>query len=156
MKFDVIPNSGTMGDAATMTSIIKTCGKCAAEMFEDAPPGFCPACLLETSLNSLDEEVDGSAATPASPGSIAVPCARMLTDFGRKIASPFNKTPLAVRTSSQIAVRSYQLFHVTSDWICSSTLRGRKNFMNLLIQLNTTTPPFLMSKSGRQVAENKV
>src|SRR6266566_10157991 len=66
-----------------MTSVIKICGKCGAKIFADAPQEYCSACLLETGLGSLLEEIDGALdATLALRGSVAARSARMLTDFG--------------------------------------------------------------------------
>ncbi len=63
-----------------MTSVTTTCSKCGAKSFEEGP---CPACLLETGLAPLVEEIDEVVdATPASRGSVVARSARMLTDFG--------------------------------------------------------------------------
>src|SRR6266404_9450775 len=39
-----------------MMTVTKTCGKCTAKIFAEAPQEFCSACLLETGLGLLAEE----------------------------------------------------------------------------------------------------
>jgi TolB-like protein/Flp pilus assembly protein TadD/predicted Ser/Thr protein kinase len=57
-------------DHATETG--HTCRKCGARILPDAPPGVCPACLLETGLKLLSGEDD-------PPGRRSTP---LLSDFG--------------------------------------------------------------------------
>jgi len=81
-EFGAVPKWGTT-DAPIMTSVIKICGKCGAKIFADTPQEYCSACLLETGLGPLLEEIDGAVdATSALRGSAAARSARMLTDFG--------------------------------------------------------------------------
>ena len=47
------------GQSIVMTAVTRTCAKCGAKIFADAPQGFCSACLLETGLgfpNDDDQE----------------------------------------------------------------------------------------------------
>jgi serine/threonine protein kinase/tetratricopeptide (TPR) repeat protein len=72
-----------------MTRVPKTCAKCGATIFAEAPQEFCSACLLETGLGLL---IDGAVAGVGDPGrgaGVPVPNrekatrhARMLGDFG--------------------------------------------------------------------------
>src|SRR6201984_20640 len=39
-----------------MSSVLRLCRKCGAEIFADAPEGICTACLFETGLNLLAGE----------------------------------------------------------------------------------------------------
>jgi hypothetical protein len=41
-----------------MTAGTKLCAKCGAKISSDAPRGVCPACLLETGLGLLTNEID--------------------------------------------------------------------------------------------------
>ena len=44
-----------------MTSVLRVCRKCGAEVFADAPEGLCTACLFETGLNMFaDASVAGA------------------------------------------------------------------------------------------------
>src|SRR5215472_4634527 len=63
-----------------MTTVTKTCGKCRAKIFAEAPQEFCSACLLETGLGLLGEEDEDS--TPAPRKSRPSRQAKMLRDFG--------------------------------------------------------------------------
>src|SRR5438876_1891915 len=82
-----------------MTTVIRTCGKCGAKIFAEAPQEFCSACLLETGLGLfVDEPVagDGLSAVASAeadyPGRCddaplpdrkkAARAAKMLGDFG--------------------------------------------------------------------------
>src|SRR5207237_10067043 len=42
--------------SSTMMTVTKTCAKCGANIFAEAPQEFCSACLLETGLGLLAEE----------------------------------------------------------------------------------------------------
>src|SRR5438067_4623850 len=72
-----------------MTAGTKLCAKCGAKISSDAPRGVCPACLLETGLGLLANEIDearNASREPrlAGPGApkMKSPTARMLGDFG--------------------------------------------------------------------------
>jgi serine/threonine protein kinase/Tfp pilus assembly protein PilF len=66
-----------------MRSGITVCARCGAKIFGDAPRGSCPACLVETALGPLVEEIDGAAdPTPVPRGNTAARSAQILTDFG--------------------------------------------------------------------------
>ena len=71
-----------------MKFVSSVCGKCGAEIPADARQGFCPACLLETGLGLLAEEVQTpNAQRPTSNAEFrgegrAPKPARMITDFG--------------------------------------------------------------------------
>jgi serine/threonine-protein kinase len=77
-----------------MTSVIRICGKCGAKIFADAPQEYCSACLLETGLGLLVEEIDetlnSGRARPAPALSgveggapkMTARAARIMTDFG--------------------------------------------------------------------------
>src|SRR2546421_10448663 len=42
--------------SSTMMTVTRTCAKCGAKIFAEAPQEFCSACLLETGLGLLAEE----------------------------------------------------------------------------------------------------
>lgn len=71
-----------------MIAVAKTCAKCGATIFAEAPQEFCSACLLETGLGLLAEEVQTSnAQRPTSNAELrgkerAPKSAWMITDFG--------------------------------------------------------------------------
>ena len=71
-----------------MTTVTKTCRKCGAKIFPEAPQNFCSACLLETGLGLLTEEVGSSRCDDRTPqrgvptkGGTAF-SAKLLGDFG--------------------------------------------------------------------------
>jgi serine/threonine protein kinase/tetratricopeptide (TPR) repeat protein len=72
-----------------MTTVTRTCGKCGAKIFADAPQEFCSACLLETGLNLLANEPAAGVGNhsrddgvPVPDRKKAVPPWKMLGDFG--------------------------------------------------------------------------
>jgi serine/threonine protein kinase/predicted Zn-dependent protease len=68
-----------------MKTATTVCGKCSAEIPADARPGVCPACLLETGLDLLMDEVVAGVDDPGRPASPMPATARrptMLGDFG--------------------------------------------------------------------------
>ena len=82
-----------------MMTVTRTCAKCGANIFAEAPQEFCSACLLETGLGLLAEEAvaggadpgrgDGVQAadkkksvSPARHGESVPRRTRMLSDFG--------------------------------------------------------------------------
>src|SRR5437867_11481000 len=85
-----------MPQAIAMTTIVRTCGKCGAKIFAEAPQKFCSACLLETGLGLFaddDQETvcQGGSASPNTinafgervpPRQRAERSAKMLGDFG--------------------------------------------------------------------------
>jgi len=78
-----------------MSSVLRVCRKCGAEIFADAPEGLCTACLFETGLGLLldgavaagddgggAENVKANAAAPASHSKKAARADKILGDFG--------------------------------------------------------------------------
>src|SRR5437588_9185633 len=67
-----------------MTSVLRICRKCGAEIFADAPEELCTACVLETGLALLPEALDGEGNfAPAPHTKIGAPAAKkMLGDLG--------------------------------------------------------------------------
>src|SRR5437660_1370765 len=58
-----------------MTSAMRVCENCGEKIFSDAPKGLCPACVLETGLGSLANEIVAGIDDPGHP-------ADMRLDFG--------------------------------------------------------------------------
>src|SRR2546429_5723267 len=67
----------------TMTSVLRICRKCGAEIFDDAPEELCTACVLETGLALLPEALDGEGNfAPAPHIKVAVHAAKLIGDLG--------------------------------------------------------------------------
>src|SRR5882724_4273794 len=56
IEFRAVQDGELMDDSPTMSSVLRLCRKCGAEIFADAPEGLCTACLFETGLNLLAGE----------------------------------------------------------------------------------------------------
>src|SRR6266481_1958295 len=80
-------------DSPTMSSTLRVCRKCGAEILADAPEGLCTACLFEVGLGLLTraftaagqdsaENVEPSEANAASHSKKAAAQAKAPTDFG--------------------------------------------------------------------------
>src|SRR5438552_2726702 len=69
-----------------MTTATKVCAKCGAKIFSDAPQEFCSACLLETGLGLLIDEIDEAPnlgrARLTGAQKVKSRTVRMLGDFG--------------------------------------------------------------------------
>jgi TolB-like protein/Tfp pilus assembly protein PilF len=69
--------------SARMTTVTNVCPKCGAKILGDGPPRACPACLLETGLGLLADEIDDDVDLKVRPRNrTADRPARMLTNFG--------------------------------------------------------------------------
>src|SRR6059058_2763453 len=53
IEFRAVQDGERMDDSPLMSSVLRVCGKCGAEIFADAPEGLCTACLFETGLGLL-------------------------------------------------------------------------------------------------------
>src|SRR5438045_5186991 len=53
IEFRAVQDGERMNDSPMMSSILRLCRKCGAEIFADAPEGLCTACLFETGLDLL-------------------------------------------------------------------------------------------------------
>src|SRR5882724_12484006 len=88
IEFRAVQDGERIDDSPVMSSVLRVCRKCGAKIFADAPEGLCTACLFETGLGLLAEEVQTSnAQRPTSNvecrGEGRAPrSARMITDFG--------------------------------------------------------------------------
>src|SRR5437868_5645926 len=53
IEFRAVQGGERMNDSPMMSSVLRLCRKCGAEIFADAPEGLCTACLFETGLDLL-------------------------------------------------------------------------------------------------------
>jgi serine/threonine protein kinase/tetratricopeptide (TPR) repeat protein len=53
IEFRAVQDGERMNDSPMMSSVLRVCRKCGAEIFADAPEGLCTACLFETGLDLL-------------------------------------------------------------------------------------------------------
>src|SRR5438309_9270176 len=53
IEFRAVQGGERMNDSPMMSSVLRLCRKCGAEIFADAPEGLCTACLFETGLGLL-------------------------------------------------------------------------------------------------------
>src|SRR6266516_1464092 len=60
----------------------KVCENCGKQIFEDAPKGLCPACVLETGLGPLADEAEEKESTSTLRDSARSQAANILMDFG--------------------------------------------------------------------------
>src|SRR5918996_4812416 len=66
-----------------MTSVLKLCPKCGAEIPPDAPEGGCPGCLLESGLGALaNDDGDTPAVTSSQRGTRSERLAEILGELG--------------------------------------------------------------------------
>src|SRR5436189_577543 len=53
IEFRAVQDGERMNDSPMMSSVLRLCRKCGAEIFADAPEGLCTACRFETGLDLL-------------------------------------------------------------------------------------------------------
>src|SRR6184192_1120128 len=95
IEFRAVQDGERMNDSPMMSSVLRLCRKCGAEIFADAPEGLCTACLFETGLDLLAhpsvapgddcapvENVESSYANAALPVKKAPRPAKTLANFG--------------------------------------------------------------------------
>src|SRR5438477_8723320 len=93
IEFRAVHDGERVDDSPAMSSVLRVCRKCGAEIFADTPEGLCTACLFETGLNLLasapvatDDESgsaeDVSNVTTAPQIKKAPRPAKTLADFG--------------------------------------------------------------------------
>src|SRR5436190_5430677 len=95
IEFRAVQGGERMNDSPMMSSVLRLCRKCGAEIFADAPEGLCTACLFETGLDLLArpsvapgddcapvEDVESSNASAAPRFKKAPRPAGRLGDFG--------------------------------------------------------------------------
>src|SRR6266487_1046536 len=105
IEFRAVQDGERGDDSPAMSSVLRVCRKCGAEIFADAPEGLCTACLFETGLDLLArpsvaagdssavasakaddcrsvEDVKASDANTASHARKAPRPAKTLADFG--------------------------------------------------------------------------
>src|SRR5262245_59629089 len=58
-----------------MKTASRVCDSCGGKIFDDAPKGLCPACVLETGLGALTDEPAAAIEDPRHPAGV-------LKDFG--------------------------------------------------------------------------
>src|SRR5467141_3881912 len=87
-EFRAVQDGERMDDSPVMSSVLRVCRKCGAEISADAPEGLCTACLFETGLALL---ADASVAGVDDPGPLGEPLperrkksdrAKVFADFG--------------------------------------------------------------------------
>jgi len=65
-----------------MKTASRVCENCGEKIFEDAPKGLCPACVLETGLGPLADEAEEKESTSPLRDSARSQAANILMDFG--------------------------------------------------------------------------
>src|SRR6266576_2384398 len=53
IEFRAVQDGECIDDSPVMSSVLRVCRKCGAEIFADTPEGLCTACLFETGLDLL-------------------------------------------------------------------------------------------------------
>src|SRR5439155_22295382 len=85
IEFRAVQDGERVDDSPAMSSVLRICRKCGAEILADAPEGLCTACLFETGLDLLTgNSVAGGddPGQPTSPISATLRRTKQPTDFG--------------------------------------------------------------------------
>src|SRR5438128_9304228 len=83
IEFRAVQDGELMDNSPAMSSVLRVCRKCGAEIFADAPEGLCTACLFETGLGLLSDDGQGADDPARAPLRVRGPRpAKTLADFG--------------------------------------------------------------------------
>src|SRR5439155_1583944 len=65
-----------------MSSVLRVCENCGEKIYVDAPKGLCPACVLETGLGPLEEEIEETGMTARPRGTAPARPLEVLREYG--------------------------------------------------------------------------
>src|SRR6266496_2059509 len=70
IEFRAVHDGERVDDSPAMSSVLRVCRKCGAEIFADAPEGLCTACLFETGLGLLVQAPVAGGGDPGPDGRV--------------------------------------------------------------------------------------
>ena len=68
-----------------MSTVLRVCRKCGAEVFTDAPEGLCTACLFETGLSLLAHESVAGVVDPGPGDGVRAPAQQKNPDQAKDV-----------------------------------------------------------------------
>src|SRR5437867_2955242 len=102
IEFRAVQDGERMDDSPVMSSVIRVCRKCGAEIFADAPEGLCTACLFETGLGLLARPTVAAGDSSAVASAKADDC-RSVEDVKASDANAESHTKKAPRPARTLA-----------------------------------------------------
>jgi serine/threonine protein kinase len=115
--------------SSTMMTVTRTCAKCGAKIFAEAPQEFCSACLLETGLGLLTGEAVAGVADPGRDDCLPIP-------DGKKAVSPARHGESVPRRTRMLAdFGDYELLEEIGRGGQGVVYRARQKSLNRTVAL---------------------
>jgi len=129
IEFRAVQDGERVDDSPAMSSVLRVCRKCGAEIYADAPEGLCTACLFETGLGLL---TDGSVAGVDDPGRPASPMPATAHDKANA-APHVKKAPRLAKTLANFG--DYELLEEIGRGGQGVVYRARQKSLNRTVAL---------------------